>query len=111
MSQSVHGELVPVGGGDPIPLVRDVLTLGRRDSCDIPLHYPNVSSVHCCLTFMDGYWWIKDEGSTNGVKVNGIRVTRKLPHPGLGDHHCQAQMEDHVRASGGPASPAGDGGR
>jgi adenylate cyclase len=82
MSQSVHGELVPVGGGDPIPLVRDVLTLGRRDSCDIPLHYPNVSSLHCCLTFMDGYWWIKDEGSTNGVKVNGVRVQRKLLIPG-----------------------------
>ena len=82
MSQTVHGELVPVGGGDPIPLVRDVLTIGRRDSCDIPLQYPNVSSVHCRLTFMDGYWWIRDEGSKNGVKVNGVRVTRKVLIPG-----------------------------
>lgn len=82
MTQSVHGELVPIGGGDPIPLVRDVLTIGRRDSCDIPLRYPNVSSVHCRLTFMDGYWWIRDEGSTNGVKVNGVRVQRKVLIPG-----------------------------
>lgn len=81
MSLDVHGELVPVGGGDPIPLVPDVLTLGRRENCDIPLRYPNVSSLHCKLMYQDGYWYIRDEGSTNGTKVNGIRVTQKMLHP------------------------------
>jgi pSer/pThr/pTyr-binding forkhead associated (FHA) protein len=82
MSQAVHGELVPLAGGDPIPLVRDVLTIGRRESCDIPLRFANVSSVHCRLMYQDGYWFIRDEGSTNGVKVNGVRVQRKLLIPG-----------------------------
>lgn len=82
MSLEVHGELVPVGGGDPIPLVREVLTLGRRESCDIPLRYPNVSGVHCTLRFINGYWHIRDEGSTNGIKVNGVRVHEKYLHPG-----------------------------
>ena len=82
MSFEANGELVPIGGGDPIPLVRDTLVIGRRGSCDIPLHYPNVSSRHCELTFLDGYWYVKDLNSTNGVKVNGARVQRKMLHPG-----------------------------
>ena len=32
MSFEVNGELVPVGGGDSIPLIRDSLIVGRRDS-------------------------------------------------------------------------------
>jgi pSer/pThr/pTyr-binding forkhead associated (FHA) protein len=81
MSFEANGELVPIGGGDPIPLIRDTLVVGRRDSCDICLHYPNVSSRHCELTFTDGYWYIRDLNSTNGIKVNGMRVQRKLLHP------------------------------
>jgi hypothetical protein len=30
MAADIVGELVPVGGGDPIPLKRGVLTIGRR---------------------------------------------------------------------------------
>jgi pSer/pThr/pTyr-binding forkhead associated (FHA) protein len=81
MSFKPHGELVPVGGGDTIQLVRDVLSMGRRESCDICIRYPNVSGVHAELHFRDGYWRIRDLNSTNGVKVNGLRVTEKLLHP------------------------------
>ncbi len=81
MSFDVHGELVPVGGGDNIPLIREVLTLGRRDSCDVPLRYPNISGLHAELNFRNGYWYIKDRNSTNGIKVNGARVQEKLLHP------------------------------
>lgn len=82
MSVEPHGELVPVGGGDPIPLVRDHMVVGRRDSCDICLRFPNVSGMHCELTFRDGYWHIRDLGSTNGVKVNGQRLQQKVLRPG-----------------------------
>jgi pSer/pThr/pTyr-binding forkhead associated (FHA) protein len=82
MSFPDKGTLVPVGGGDAIPLIRDVLTMGRRESCDIPLRFPNVSGLHCELTFKDGYWSIRDMGSTNGIKVNGARVQKKVLHPG-----------------------------
>jgi adenylate cyclase len=83
MSFEVNGELVPVGGGDSIPLIRESLIVGRRESCDIWLRYPNVSSRHCELQFHDGYWWIIDLNSTNGVKVNGERVQKKLLMPGM----------------------------
>jgi adenylate cyclase len=84
MSLDVNGQLVPLGGGDPIPLVRDVLTIGRRESCDIPMRYPNVSGLHCQLSFDKGYWFIRDLGSTNGVKVNGSKIhqQKKLLHSG-----------------------------
>jgi adenylate cyclase len=81
MNYEVHGELQPVGGGDSIPLLRDLLTLGRRESCDICLRFPNISGLHAQLQFRNGYWYIRDMNSTNGVKVQGLRVQEKLLHP------------------------------
>jgi adenylate cyclase len=81
MSFQPNGQLVPAGGGDPILLIRETLVVGRRESCDVRLPYPNVSSKHCELTFKDGYWYIRDLNSTNGIKVNGMRVQQKLLHP------------------------------
>lgn len=82
MAIEPRGELVPAGGGDSIPLIRESLTVGRRESCDVPLRFPNVSGVHCELYFRDGYWFIRDMNSTNGVKVNGVRVQQKVLLPG-----------------------------
>jgi adenylate cyclase len=82
MNSENEGELVPVGGGDTIPLIRNLLTIGRRESCDICIRLPNVSGIHAELSNKDGYWYIKDLGSTNGIKVNGLRVQQKLLHPG-----------------------------
>jgi adenylate cyclase len=81
MSFKVNGELIPAGGGDNIPLIRERMSVGRRDTCDICLRFPNVSGVHAELYFRAGYWYIKDCNSTNGVKVNGNRVIEKLLHP------------------------------
>ena len=78
----MFGELVPVGGGDPVPLLKKKLLVGRRDSCDIALRFPNVSSQHCELELLDGYWMIRDLGSSNGVKVNGARVRARWLMPG-----------------------------
>jgi len=79
----MYGQLVPVGGGDPIPLLKEKLTVGRRESCDIVLRFANVSGKHCELAVEDGYWFVKDLGSRNGTKVNGLRITkRKRLDPG-----------------------------
>ena len=82
MMRSALGELVPTGGGDPIPLVRTTLKVGRRESCDICLRFPNVSSVHCELSYKDGYWVVRDLNSTNGIKVNGQRLRFRPLRPG-----------------------------
>lgn len=81
-NNSVLGQLIPVGGGDPIPLLKPKLLVGRRSRCDITLRFPNVSSHHCELELVDGYWLIRDLGSRNGTKVNGSRCKSKWLMPG-----------------------------
>lgn len=82
MPQQSFGELIPVGGGDSIPLRKKNLVVGRREGCDIVLRFPNVSSTHCELTCIDGYWHVRDLNSSNGIKVNGQRVQDKFILPG-----------------------------
>lgn len=80
MSQPL-GELVPVGGGDAIPLLREVMTVGRRRSNDICLDFSNVSGQHCEFTFKNGVWHVRDLRSQNGTKVNGERVQQRIVKP------------------------------
>ena len=82
MPEGHFGELVPVGGGDANPLVSEVMTLGRRPSCDIRLNFQNISGTHCELALKNGVWHIRDLNSTNGVKVNGERTLRRPLRPG-----------------------------
>jgi adenylate cyclase len=76
------GELNPCGGGDLIPLLKPVLLIGRRSSCDVCLRFPNVSSHHCELKWENGYWYVRDLASRNGIKVNGERCDSKWLMPG-----------------------------
>lgn len=76
------GSLVPIGGGDPIPLLKPSLTVGRRENNDIVLRFGNVSGTHCRLSLDQGYWFVQDMNSQNGIKVNGTRVLRKRLDPG-----------------------------
>ena len=78
----MFGQLVPVGGGDSVPLLKKTLLVGRRESCDIVLRFANVSAHHCQLTCEGGYWYVRDMNSRNGTKVNSQRVTRKRLDPG-----------------------------
>jgi predicted component of type VI protein secretion system len=78
----MYGELIPLGGGDPIPLIKKQLLVGRRESCDIVLRFANVSAHHCQLFVNGGYWYVRDQQSRNGVKVNGIQVQEKRIDPG-----------------------------
>jgi len=78
----MYGKLIPVGGGDPIPLLKQRLLVGRRESCDIVLRFANVSAHHCQLRIEDGYWYVKDLNSQNGTKVNNQKVTRCRLEPG-----------------------------
>jgi hypothetical protein len=78
----MYGELIPLGGGDAIPLLKKQLLIGRRESCDIVLRFANVSAHHCQMYINGGYWYVRDMQSRNGVKVNGIRVQEKRVDPG-----------------------------
>jgi predicted component of type VI protein secretion system len=51
-------------------------TLGRSRQCDVVLSDPNVSREHAEVRPRGGSWVLTDLGSTNGVSLNGRRVTR-----------------------------------
>lgn len=103
-ASSTLGMLNPCGGGDPIPLLHEKLLVGRRSSCDISLKFPNVSSHHCELEFLNGYWIVRDLGSRNGVKVNGEKVESKWLMPGDILHVARHRYElSYTPQSDGPA--------
>ena len=79
----MYGLLSPIGGGDPFPLSKTEHVIGRHKSCDIVLNFSNVSSQHCKLVLSEGYWYVLDLHSTNGVKVNGNKVTDRRVDPGV----------------------------
>ncbi|MCA9153211.1 MAG: FHA domain-containing protein [Pirellulaceae bacterium] len=105
------GLLVPLGGGDNIPLLKDRLLVGRRESCDIILRFANVSAHHCQLSLENGYWFVKDMNSRNGTKVNGLRITRKRIDPGdtlaIAKHQYEMQYSPVELGASGPP-PADD---
>jgi hypothetical protein len=73
------GELVPNDGGEAILLEQPKLTIGRLDECDISIPKSSVSAVHCELFVEAGYWHVRDQNSTNGVRINGERVDPDSP--------------------------------
>ena len=82
MDSVVYGELIPCGGGDPIPLLKRRLLIGRRSICDVTLRFPNVSSKHCELELINGHWRVTDLGSSNGIRVNNERCDERWLLPG-----------------------------
>jgi adenylate cyclase len=102
----MYGELLPKGGGDPVPLLKKSLLVGRRESCDIVLRFANVSAHHCQLTCQDGYWYVKDLNSKNGTKVNGLRVANKRLAPGdelaIAKHKYEMVYSPIDLGAGGP---------
>ena len=95
--QAEFGQLIPLGGGDIIPLKKEQLLVGRRESCDIVLRFANVSAHHCQLTLDSGYWYARDLGSRNGIKVNNVRAQEKRLDPG--DELAIAKHRYEVRYS------------
>jgi pSer/pThr/pTyr-binding forkhead associated (FHA) protein len=57
-------------------------TIGRAPIADLILDAPLVSRVHCRLEASEETLEVVDLESTNGVVVNGERVSRRLLIPG-----------------------------
>jgi len=108
-SNAMYGEMIPVGGGDPIPLLKRSLLVGRRESCDVVLRFSNVSAHHCQLTLNGGYWYVRDLQSRNGTKVNGVRVTEKRLDPGdilsVARHKYEVRYSPAELGAVGPPPP------
>jgi pSer/pThr/pTyr-binding forkhead associated (FHA) protein len=58
-----------------IPLVKDVLVIGRGQDCDLVLEDNNASRRHCLIRKWAGDFTIEDLQSKNGTFVNGMKVS------------------------------------
>jgi pSer/pThr/pTyr-binding forkhead associated (FHA) protein len=79
----VFAQLIPLQGGEPITIEKDVTIVGRQaEHCDIVLDRKSVSKIHCIIARTDGLLFVRDLDSTNGTKVNGQRIIRGALLPG-----------------------------
>jgi pSer/pThr/pTyr-binding forkhead associated (FHA) protein len=98
----MRAQLVPVDGGQPIDIVKDLIVVGRKEDCDVRLEHKSVSKMHCVIVKTDGLLLLRDLGSTNGTRVNGTRVRRAalLPNDQVSIAHFK------FRVFLGPDEPA-----
>jgi pSer/pThr/pTyr-binding forkhead associated (FHA) protein/Flp pilus assembly protein TadD len=88
-----------------VPLVKEEITIGRKEGNTIRLTERNVSRHHARLIRSNGTVFIEDLDSYNGVKVNGGKISaRTTIREGdlveIGDYHLALQ-----RAEEPPAPP------
>jgi hypothetical protein len=76
ISSDVWGLAVP-GLESPFPLAESI-TIGRAKDCDLPLDDNRASRQHARLERRPDGYWISDLGSSNGVFLNGNRITEPI---------------------------------
>src|SRR5690349_6000945 len=60
-----------------VPLIRDEITIGRKEGNTIRLTERNVSRKHAKISRANNAVSIEDLGSYNGVRVNGTRISQR----------------------------------
>merc|ERR1712216_454225 len=79
---SRHRRCVPAGCQQPLLVhLRDYMLIGRSETCDVVLDSKRtpqmISRCHVVLNREDGLFTLTDQGSLNGVLVNGERIHEK----------------------------------
>jgi pSer/pThr/pTyr-binding forkhead associated (FHA) protein len=83
-----------------VPLIRDELTIGRKEGNTIRLTERNVSRRHARLVRSNGSITIEDLNSYNGIRVNGSRIQgrcqiRESDRVQIGDYLIEIKSEAH----------------
>jgi predicted component of type VI protein secretion system len=103
-------QLVSLTEGPSILLDKPVLLLGRHPECDIQIDSRKVSRRHCCIAQVHDYLVVRDLASTNGIRINGVRVLEGRLKPGdevtIGSHRYRVQWDSVVSVSVSPAHKA-----
>jgi len=86
-------QLVALNDGPSILVDKPVLLLGRHPECDIQIDPRKISRRHCCIAQVEDYLVVRDLDSTNGIRINGVRVVEGRLQPGdeltVGNHRYQ----------------------
>lgn len=91
-----------------VPLIRDEITIGRKEGNTIRLTERNVSRRHAKLLKQNGTVFIEDLTSYNGIKVNGDRIAgRASVNEGdriqIGDYQLALKLDKGTATS--PTAP------
>jgi len=61
---------------------KDEFTLGRTEESDFAVPDPTISGHHCSILVRDGgHFAVRDEGSTNGTRLNNQKLEQGDEHP------------------------------
>ncbi len=74
MKQPVSVQLVALTEGPNIPLDKPIVLIGRHQECDIQIPSRKISRRHCCIAQVNNHLVVRDLGSTNGIRINGIKI-------------------------------------
>ena len=101
--------LVALTDGPNIPLAKPILLVGRHQECDIQIPSRKISRRHCCLAQVGKALVVRDLGSTNGIRVNGVRLPEGLLNDGdeltIGNIRYQFRLTDDPPPDAPQASP------
>src|SRR5438128_4113319 len=101
-------QLVSLTDGPTLIVDKPVLLIGRHPECDIQIDSRKSSRRHCCIAQVSDYLVVRDLGSTNGVRINGVRVTEGRLNAGdeltIGNHRYQVTWNANLVAP--PRRPA-----
>ncbi len=81
VGRASFAELVIVQGtnqGKRLSLGKQEVRIGRDASCDLVIPDPQVSRIHAVIRERGGSFLVYDEGSTNGIYVNNLKVDKAL---------------------------------
>ena len=79
------------------------LVLGRGRGCDLVLAHPSVSRRHAELVREGGAWILRDLRSTNGTRVNGLRIAEAV-EVAPGDRVSFGEMRYRLTTAAGDES-------
>jgi predicted component of type VI protein secretion system len=90
-------QLLSLADGPSLTLDKPVMLIGRHEECDIQLKSRKVSRRHCCIAEVNDTLVVRDLGSTNGVRVNGKKLTEGRLKTGdeltIGNFTYRVQLE------------------
>lgn len=71
--------------------------VGRDNKCELRLNHPSVSRQHATMISQQENWLLKDQLSSNGIKVNGEKISDKILTANdvisLGDINCLFELK------------------
>lgn len=104
--------LTQKASGKTYQVFKDRVTVGRDPSCDVAINESSISFHHCLLYLHEGWWFVRDLKSKNGIKVDGSRHDTHLLPPqavlSIGKIDFSAEYQPHKLGGVGitpPASP------